>query len=79
MKNTVEPLHNGHLGHKQEWPLKRRGRYAFAGIQHCVKKRSACFDIKIHDIFLKHMKNKDAKQKRRPTTRGKDQVYALLQ
>ena len=37
MKNTVEPLHNGHLGHKPEWPLERRGRYVFAGLQHNFK------------------------------------------
>ena len=56
--NTIEPLHNDYLGHKLEWPLERRGRYVFARMQHCFKKRNTCFDIEVHNIFLKRIKKR---------------------
>ena len=30
--NTVEPLHNGHLGDRRKWPLWRGGRYGEVGV-----------------------------------------------
>ena len=32
LANTVEPLHNGHLGDRRRWPLWRGGRYGEVGV-----------------------------------------------
>ena len=69
MKNTVEPLHNDHLGQKPEWPLERRGRYVF------------CEDVKLMHVLtykyipcLKHIK----KKKKTPMpNKNRDQQRAI--
>ena len=32
VKSAVEPLYNGHLGDRGEWPLQRGGRYGEVGM-----------------------------------------------
>ena len=32
IRDTVEPLHNGHLGDRRKWPLWRGGRYGEVGV-----------------------------------------------
>ena len=32
LSNTVEPLHNGYLGYRRKWLLRRGGRYGEVGV-----------------------------------------------